>query len=96
MGCLTEPVDRNRMRSFSTDVTSFFDMDVDNRLTFASHICYLQLKLSRSMGIISKIKYYGPDRVLFLQYFAIFHSHLTYGLIIWCSTYKMYTSKISK
>ena len=56
---------------------------LDNKLTFGPHISYLQSKLSRSIGIISKIKYYVPDRVLFLLYFALFHSHITYGLIIW-------------
>ena len=69
---------------------------LDNKLTFGPHISYLQSKLSRLIGIISKIKYYVPDRVLFLLYFALFHSHITYGLIIWYSTYKTYTSKISK
>ena len=53
-------------------------------------------KLSRSIGIMSKIKYYVPDRVLLLLYFALFHSHISYGLIIWYSTYKTHTSKISK
>ena len=66
------------------------------KLTFGPHISYLQSKLSCSIGIISEIKYYAPDRVLLLLYFAIFHSHLTYGLIIWYSTYKMCTCKISK
>ena len=69
---------------------------LDNKLIFGPHISYLQSKLFRSIRIISKIKYYVPDRVLFLLYFAIFHSHITYGLIIWYSTYKTYTSKISK
>ena len=46
--------------------------------------------------MISKIKYYVFNRVLLLLYFALFHSHITYGLIIWYSTYKTYTSQISK
>ena len=69
---------------------------LNNKLTFGPHISYLQSKLSRSIGIISKIKFYVPDRVLLLLYFALFHSHITYGLIIWYSTYKTYTSKTSK
>ena len=31
-----------------------------------------------------------------MLYFAIFRSHITYGLIVWYSTYKTYTSMISK
>ena len=69
---------------------------LDNKLTFGPHISYLQSKLSRSIGIIFKIKYYVSDRVLLLIYFALFHSYITYGLIVCYSTYKRYTSKISK
>ena len=69
---------------------------LDNKLTFGPYISYLQSQISRSLGIISKIKYYVPDKVLFLLHFALFLSHITYGLIIWYSTYKTYTSKISK
>ena len=69
---------------------------LDYKLTFGPHISYLQSKISRSFGILSKIKHYVPDKVLLLLYFALFHSHITYGLIIWYSAYKTYTSKISK
>ena len=69
---------------------------LDNKLTFGPHISHLEPKLSRSIGTISKIKYHVPDSVLFLLYFALFHSYITYGLIIWYSTYKTHTSKISK
>ena len=69
---------------------------LDNKLTFGPYIAYLQSKLSRSIGIISKIKYYVPDRAILLLHLASFHSHITYGLIIWYSTYKTYSSKISK
>ena len=70
---------------------------LNNKLTFGPNISYLQSQFSRSIGIIPKIKYYVPDRVLFLLYFAIFHLHITYyGLIIWYNTYETYSSKISE
>ena len=44
---------------------------LDNKLTFGPHISFLQSKLSHSIGIIFRIKYYVPARVLFLQYFIL-------------------------
>ena len=81
---------------FVVESVKYLGIYLDNKLTFGPHISYSQSKLSRLIGIISKIKYYVPDRVLLLLYFALFHSLITYGLIIWNSTYKTYTSKISK
>ena len=81
---------------FVVEFVNYLDIYFDNKLTFGPHFSYLQSKLSRSIGIISKIKYYVPNRVLFLPCVALFHFHITYGLIIWYSTYKTYTSKISK
>ena len=76
------------------DSVKYLGVYLDNKLAFGPHISYLESKLSHSIGVIFRIKYYVP-RVLFLLYFAIFHSHLTYVLIIWYSTYKTYTCKIS-
>ena len=80
----------------AVDSVKYFGVYLDNKLTFGTHISHLQSKLSRSIGIIPKIKYYISDRVLFLLYFAIFHFHLTYGLIIWYCTSKTHSCKISK
>ena len=80
----------------AVDSVKYLGICLDNKLTFGPHISYLQSKLFRSIEIIPKIKYYVPDRVLVLLYFAIFHSHVTYGLIIWYSGCKTCTCKISK
>ena len=68
---------------FVVESVKYLGIYLDNKLTFGPYIAYLQSKLSRSIGIISKIKYYVSDRVLLLLYFALFHFHITYGLIIW-------------
>ena len=81
---------------FVVKSVKYLGIYLGNKLTFGPHISYLQSKLSRLFGTLSKIKHYVPDRVLLLLYFALSHFHITYGLIIWYSTYKTYTSKISK
>ena len=48
----------------------------------------LTKKLSRSVGILAKLKPYLNSK-------AIFHSHLQRGLITWSSTFKTYLKKVS-
>ena len=40
-------------------------------------------KLSRAVGMLSKIRHYVPTNILHSIYFAIFSSLLNYGAIIW-------------
>ena len=69
---------------------------IDNKLTFGSHIEYLESKLFQAVGIISKLKHFFPSSVLLKLYYALFHSNILYGLLIWHNTYSTYTNKISR
>ena len=68
---------------------------VDNKLTFGPHIAHLESKLSRAVGILSKLKHFLPSPLLLKLYHALFHSNLLYGLLVWRNTYQTYTSKIT-
>ena len=68
---------------------------VDNKLTFGPHIAHLESKLSRAIGILSKLKHFLPSPLLLKLYYALFHSNLLYGLLVWHNTFKTYTSKIT-
>ena len=56
---------------------------MDSRLTWKFHIHELTKKLSRAIGLLYKIRAYSPGPILMSLYYAIFHSHLTYGLPVW-------------
>jgi len=56
---------------------------MDSRLTWKYHINELRKKLSKSIGIICKMKNLAPLRVLNPLYYALFHSHLNYGICVW-------------
>ena len=47
---------------------NYLDVYHNNKLAFGPHISYMQSKVSRSIGVISKIKYYVTNRVLFLLF----------------------------
>ena len=57
---------------------------------FYEHIKLLESKVSRSVGILTKLKSFIPQQTLLQLYHSLFHSHLTYGITIWGSTHTTY------
>ena len=52
-------------------------------LHWNSHLMKLRKKLSRSIGLLSKVRYYVPKHLLRTIYHLIFNSHLIYACEIW-------------
>ena len=67
---------------------------LDDKLSFQPHIKLLEGKLSRSLGILRKVKPFLSTSCMLQLYYSFFHSHLQYGIILWGSTSKTYLSKI--
>ena len=63
-------------------------------LNFDFHISNIVYKISRTVGIISKIRHYLPETALLKIYYAQIHSHLLYGLSIWKCTFPTYLKKL--
>ena len=55
----------------------------------------LTKKLSRAVGVLSKVKLFLNKSSLLSLYYGIFHSHLQYGILAWSATYKSYYNKIA-
>ena len=64
-------------------VVKYLGMYIDPYLNWKFNTNILASKLSRSIGILSKIRHYVNKKTLKSIYFAIFYSHLSYGSIIW-------------
>ena len=74
----------------------YLGVTFDESLSFNCHIKNLIIKrLSQSVGILAKVKPFLNTKALLNLYYAIFHSHLQYGLITWSSTFKTYLKKLS-
>ena len=52
-------------------------------LQWQTHIDPLITKLSRAVGLLSKIRYYVPKYLLRAIYFSIFNSHMIYTSQVW-------------
>ena len=48
-----------------------------------AHLTKIEEKLSRSIGLLSKIRHYVPIHFLWTVYYSIFNSHLIYACEIW-------------
>ena len=65
----------------------YLGVQIDSDLNFKSHIQLLHNKLSRSVGIMFKVKIFFPKNVLTQIYHAMFNSQLLYCITIWISTF---------
>ena len=66
----------------------YLGVTIDKQLNFDNHISTVKHKISRAVGIISKLRHYLPTSAILQIYYSLIHTHLLYGLIVWGSTYK--------
>ena len=66
----------------------FLGVILDQNLTWKDHIDTVASKISRTIGIISKSKYFISEISLFQLYYSLVYPYLYYGNIIWGSAYK--------
>ena len=69
---------------------------VDHKLTWKNHIQYVEEKLCRARGILSKLRYYASLSVLRSVYFGIAYPHLHYGITSWGNSASKYITKSNK
>ena len=61
----------------------FLGVIIDNHLTWNQHINEVANKISRTSGILRKLKNYLPSNILLLIYRSLVESHLNYGITLW-------------
>ena len=67
--------------------TKFLGVIVDEHLGWKDHVSAVASKITKSIGIISKSRYYLSQKSLFMLYYSLIYPYLYYGNIIWGSTY---------
>ena len=65
----------------------FLGVIIDQNLKFNSHIRYISNKISKSIGILHRIKNYLPISTLRSLYFSFINPYLLYCNLIWGGTY---------
>ena len=65
----------------------YLGVQIDDNLTFKTRINFLYSKLSRTLGVMFKVKHYFPKTYLLPLYNTLFHPHLMYYISAWSSTF---------
>ena len=79
---------------YESSKIKYLGLILDDRLTWKHHICELSKKLSRSIGILYRLKKDCPESVLKSIYFSLIHSYLSYGILVWGKAAAIYTNRL--
>ena len=67
--------------------TKFLGILVDQFLTWSDHISNITSKISRNLGILSRITYLLPQHIRKNLYYTMIHPYISYCNIVWASNY---------
>ena len=67
---------------------------IDNHLSWIHHINYIALKISRNIGILSKLRLFVPPKTLYGIYNSLIFPYLSYGLVAWGQAAKTHLEKL--
>ena len=76
------------------EFTKFLGVIIDFKLTWQRHINNIALKISKSLSILSRLRYKLPKNCLLSLYYSLIYPHLSYCIIIWGCASKTLTNKL--
>ena len=68
------------------NMAKYLGVIIDNKLNWNEQINAINLKLSKGIGLLSKIRHYVPKSVLRSLYYAFINSHIEYNLLNWSTS----------
>ena len=71
-----------------TNVKKFLGIYIDDRLTFGDHTNKICLSMSRSVGVMRRLKALIPRDILKQLFYSFIYSKFTYGIICYGSAYQ--------
>jgi len=77
---LTLLIDGNNIEQVT--YTKFLGLYIDEHLTWNTHIKITTSKLAKNIGIIRKISYLLPTKVLTNLYYTLVYPYLLYGNLV--------------
>ena len=76
--------------------TKFLGVIIDENLTWKNHIDGITKTISRNIGMMNKLKFFVPERILRTLYCSLVLPYINYGILIWGKAWDMYLCKIHK
>ena len=65
----------------------YLGLIVDSHLNWKKHVHEVSKKISRGIGILSKLRHFVTDDILTQLYYSLVYPFLAYGLVVWGNTY---------
>lgn len=72
----------------------FLGLIIDNKLSWKPHTVFISKLLSRNVGIINKLRWMFPVKVLLLLYLTLMLPYLNYGILAWGNSCKHQLEKL--
>ena len=76
------------------DFVKFLGILIDWNLKWKHHIDFISLKISRTIGILARLRYFVPTETLLMIYRSLIMPYLSYGICVWGRAPKSYISKL--
>ena len=76
------------------DYVKYLGILIDSNLSWRFHIDHITLKISKTIGIISRLRHFVPFPTLLNIYRSLIHPYILYGLSVWGQTAKTNLDKI--
>ena len=77
----------NQMLTQETS-SRYLGVYIDYNANWKTHISYISKKVKRSIGILSKLRYFISTKILLSLYYALVEPFLNYCIIAWGGTYR--------
>ena len=78
------------------DYVKYLRILIDKNLSWKHHIDNIFIKVSRTIGLVTKLRHFLPMHTLLNIYQALIALYLTYGLTVWGQACKSYLDKLLK
>ena len=76
------------------DRVKYLGVHLDDTVSFKHHISYVASRISRSNGIIAKLRHFLTLSQLRQLYYTIIYPYISYAILAWGSAYKSHVKKI--
>ena len=65
------------------DNVKYLGVLIDSNLTWKQHILFISSKISKSLGMISRLRHFVPTDTLLSIYRSLIQPYITYGIAVW-------------
>ena len=76
------------------DFVKFLGILIDCNLKWKHHIDFVSLKISKTIGILARLRHFVPTETLLMIYRSLILPYLSYGICVWGLAAKSYINKL--